>query len=265
MTTLELELEVRLDNLLSAGRIETANLDIFAPIITHREECPICLIPFSIDDELTKFYPCCGKSICSGCVSEHMKTEIKNGADHTKCAFYRKIAKNGNKALRKLIKRDNNPIAFMQMAFRHESGDGILQSNTRALEMYNRAAELGNADAYGYIASYYGQGIAVEQDESKTLEFLEVASKKGSLYAHRLLAKFHGRNDDKEKSIKHMKLVASAGDQDSMDDLMKYYKDKLLSKEDLTQTLRAYQASINETKSKEREDAKVIFRVLGIR
>ena len=45
---------------------------------------------------------------------------------------------------------------------------------------------------------------------------------------------------------------------------MQLYKAKELSKDDLTQTLRAYQASINETKSKEREDAKALFRVLGI-
>ena len=35
---------------------------------------------------------------------------------------------------------------------------------------------------------------------------------------------------------------------------MKFYKDELLSKEELAQTLRAFQASSNELKSKDRDD-----------
>ena len=58
-----------------------------------------------------------------------------------------------------------------------------------------------------------------------------------------------------QKCIGHLKVIASVGDQESMDNLMRFYKHKLLSKEDLTQTLRAYQASSSETKSKDRENA----------
>ena len=39
---------------------------------------------------------------------------------------------------------------------------------------------------------------------------------------------------------------------------MKAYKNKELSKEDLSKTLRAYQASINETRSKDRDDARLM-------
>ena len=44
-----------------------------------------------------------------------------------------------------------------------------------------------------------------------------------------------------------------------MDSLMKFYKAKLLSKEDLAQTLRDFQSSNNEMKSKDRDDARVLF------
>ena len=37
-----LELEARLDNLLSTAQEETKDIDLFAPI-PAREECPICL------------------------------------------------------------------------------------------------------------------------------------------------------------------------------------------------------------------------------
>lgn len=56
--------------------------------------------------------------------------------------------------------------------------------------------------------------------------------------------------------MKHLKVIASAGDKDSMGDLMRAYKEKLIAKEELTQTLRAHQTSSNEMKSKDRDEAK---------
>ena len=37
----------------------------------------------------------------------------------------------------------NHPEAFMQMASEHRSGANVFQSDTKALDMYIRAAELG--------------------------------------------------------------------------------------------------------------------------
>ena len=133
-----------------------------------------------------------------------------------------------------------------------------MQSDTRALEMYIRAAELGHAEAFDHIGYYYRQGIVVEQDKSKGLEYCEVAAKKGSLEAHQVLADFHGRNGNAELLLNHLKVAASAGYQESMDRLMWCYKKKLLSKEELTQTLHAFQTSSNEMKSKDRDEARVI-------
>jgi len=49
MTTLELG--ARLDNLLFTAKEETANDDLYAPILL-REECPICLLPLPIKERL---------------------------------------------------------------------------------------------------------------------------------------------------------------------------------------------------------------------
>ena len=91
---------------------------------------------------------------------------------------------------------------------------------------------------------------------SKALEFYEVSAKKGSVKAHKVLARFHERNGDIDVYIKHLKVVASAGDQDSMDDLLKLYKNEALTKDELTQTLRAFQASCIEMKNKDRHFGK---------
>ena len=58
--------------------------------------------------------------------------------------------------------------------------------------------------------------------------------------------------------IKHFKVAASAGDQVSMDHLMQMYRDKLLTKEELAQTLREFQTSNDATKSNVRDLARLL-------
>ena len=90
MTTLELE--ARLDNLLSTAKAETADIDLFAPI-QEREECPICMIPLPpLGEKYATFMNCCGKTICQGCLCKDMCNEIGKGKQKHEiiCAFCRK-------------------------------------------------------------------------------------------------------------------------------------------------------------------------------
>ena len=96
----------------------------------------------------------------------------------------------------------------------------------------------------------------LERDLSKALEYYEIAAKKGSVHAHLTLA--HLLKGDNNKRIKHLTVAARAGDKDSMDSMMDAYRDKELSKEELSQTLRAFQASTNEMKSKDRDDGRLL-------
>ena len=252
-----LELEARLDNLLSTAQVETADIDLFAPL-KEREECPICMIPLPFGEREIIFMVCCGKRICMGCVNKQKMTDTKNKVPmhKMKCAFCcQQEPKNQVKALKKLIKK-NNPDALMQMGVRYALGDETMQSNTKSLEMVIRAAELGHAPAYAIIGDYYRDGIAVEEDFSKAAAFWEIAAKKGSIYAHHQVAVFHQINGNVNKAIDHLKVTASVGDQESMDKLMKMYKENVLSKDELTQTLRAFQNSNNGMKSKDRDEAR---------
>lgn len=251
------ELEARLDNLLATAQTETANIDLLAPM-AEREECPICLIPLPFDESEIAFMTCCGKQICNGCSYKSMLTYRNNGVptEEFKCAHCRRLISKSNptKELKRLIKK-NNAQAFIQMGIRYANGEGVFQSNTKALEMFIKSAELGNAPSYFKIGQAYKEGIGVEQDESKALDFYEVSAKKGYFFAHKFLADFHGRNGDIHTSMRHIKVTASAGDQESMAMMMKFYKDKLLSKEELTQILRAHQTSSNELRTNDRDEA----------
>ena len=260
-----LELKARLDALLSTAQRETTDIDLFAPI-PKREECPICMITLPIIKHGALFHTCCGKTICDGCAHKSLMTEIENNGalawDRHVCAFCRqKTEKSANKCIKLLRKqmKKNNPEAFIHIADRHKKGDGVIQSNTKALEMYVCAAELGHADAFVCIGHVYNDGMVVEQDRSKTREYYELAAKRGSLDAHQELSFSHDINGNTTECIKHLKVTASAGHQKAMDMLMNLYKQKLLSKEDLAQTLRDFQSSNNEMKSKDRDEARAFF------
>ena len=260
-----LELKARLDNLLATAQEETKDIDLFAPI-AEREECQICMIPIPLDDKEITFMACCGKSICTGCIHRNWMNGAKNGKPRQevqKCSFCRQPPpENIIKSLKVLMKRDNSSQAFMQMAIRYKRGEGVIQSDSKALEMYIRAAELGFAEAFGKLGSYYQLGVApVELDMSKALAFYEICAKQGSVRMHRMLSEIHGRNGNHQESIKHLKVAASAGEQDAMALSMKFYKVGLLSKEDLTKTLRAHQTSLNEMKSTERDDARAFLQL----
>ena len=256
-----LELEARLDNLLATAQEETKDIDIFTPI-QEREECPICMIPLPIKESEIVFKLCCGKTICIGCAYKHMLTDMsKKGPsqfrDDYRCPFCQVTlisTKNNIKATKKLMKKEN-PKAYIAMARAYKKGEGVFQSDTKSLEMYIRAAELGFAEAYNNIAAYYGVGIVVEQDLSKAVAFDEVSAKKGAVLAHITLAHFYTNAGDVEMCINHLTIAASAGDQEAMDKLMNMYKNKDLSKEELSQTLQAFQASKNEVRSKDRDEA----------
>jgi len=165
-----LELKARLDNLLSTAQKETKDIDLFAPI-TEKEECPMCLIPLPYNEGEIMFHYCCGKRICNGCSYKSMETDKNNGVptEEFKCAYCRRLISKSNptKELKRLIKK-NNTQAFIQMGVRYAAGNGVFQSNTKALEMFINSAELGNAPSYFKIGQAYKEGIGVEQDESKS-------------------------------------------------------------------------------------------------
>ena len=255
-----LELQARLDNLLSTAQAETADIDLFTPI-AEKEECPLCLIPLPLTESEIVFMPCCGKNICIGCTYKQTMNDVEKGVKQyeQKCAFCRQPSNNNYiKLLKKLMKK-NVPNAYMQMACLYRDGDeGAMQSYTRALEMLIRVAELDHPPAFGMIGKFYYDGNAVDVDRSKALAFYEIAAKKGDIVTRRLIIVEIWDNHGSKLLIKHLKVIASAGCKGSMDKLMQFYshwKELLLSKEELTQTLRAYQASSNEMKSKDRDEA----------
>ena len=143
------------------------------------------------------------------------------------------------------------------MAKSYEEGEGIFQSDTKALEMCIRAAELGSAQAFGLIGNNYKDGIAVETNASKAIEFYDLAAKKGSITGHQVLAEIHKFSGNNHKHIKHLTVAASARVSSFNGHVNGCLQTRITTKRGSEITLRAFQASINEMKSKDRDDARL--------
>ena len=57
-----------------------------------------------------------------------------------------------------------------------EGEEGIAQDEAKAVELFQRAADLGNADAMVRLGECYDDGEGVEQDKSKAVEWYQRAA-----------------------------------------------------------------------------------------
>jgi TPR repeat protein len=158
----------------------------------------------------------------------------------------------------KRIEENNDPAAMFQMGRkRYIEGD-----YETALDFFTKAAELGNAGAHHNLSVMYRKGQRVEKDEKKEVYHLEEAAIGGHPGARHNLGIIEANNGRYERAKKHWIIAANLGYHDSLNVLRQLYANGDASKEDYTNALRAYQASLEATKSAEREVADAYFKAL---
>ena len=219
------------------------------PESSHLGDCPICMIPLSLDQNKSTLHACCSKLICNGC-----EYTIRSKYGHsTTCPFCRAAApvddEENEKRRMKRVDSMKDPVAM------HHEGC-LFQGKgeyVKAFEWFSKAAELGYAMSHWQVAALYFDGKGGEKSRGKYIHHLEEAAIGGH---HR--ARYHlGREDTKsgrsDRAVKHFVIAAKQGDEDSFGLLKFAFKDGLISKEDFASTLRAYQSAVEATKSPERE------------
>jgi len=70
-------------------------------------------------------------------------------------------------------------------------GRGIEKDPVKALEHFQKAAELGHIEAPGAIGYFYSVGLVVDKDDAKAAEHFQKGSEKGSALAKFNLGRFH--------------------------------------------------------------------------
>jgi len=203
---------------------------------------------------------CCGKVICSGCIHAPVYDNQGNKVDNKKCPFCRTLAhKSINEEYLKRLKKRveaNDPIAIYNTGNYYRDGrNGFPQDYTKALELFHRAAELGQAEAYCNIGYLFEHGRGVERDSKKAAHYYELAAMRGDVKARHNLGVSEEKTGNMDRAIKHYTIAAKSGHSNSLIYIQDLYKDGHATKEDYTKALKLYQQYLGEIKSSQRDEA----------
>ena len=234
------------------------------------EDCPICMLPLPTLLSGSQYSACCGKRMCCGCIhairmraAKKFMGNIKAGIrdiDEQKCAFCRtpepRSDKEGINQIKKRVKaNDTSAIQYLGTCF-YNGTDGLPQDRAKALELWHRAAELGNARAYLSIGAAYDHGNGVERDIKKANYYNQEAAVRGEIRARFSLGAFEERNaGNYDRALKHYMIAVRGGDKFSLNMVQEMYKRGRATKEDYTNALRAFQSYLDEIKSPQRDEA----------
>eukprot|EP00956_Cyclotella_meneghiniana_P016618 scaffold26333_cov56-Cyclotella_meneghiniana.AAC.1 len=222
------------------------------------KDCPICflLLPEATSGKSTATlqFPCCGKIICRGC-----DYALFIEGNETSCPFCRSTLSNNGEdcvnLLRKRVER-NDPAAMFELGTCYFTGElGVSIDQSKGLELWLRAGELGLATAYMNIGLIYKQGRGVENDETKSKYYYELAAIGGNVRARHHLGWLEAVANNVERAIRHYMIAAECGNLNSVMNIEEFYHHGLVTKNEYKQALLAYQEYIDEVKSEQRDKA----------
>ena len=229
------------------------------PESSHLGDCPICMLPLPFDLHESVIASCCSKIICEGCEVANMKRQKEMRLQRT-CPFCREPAAKSNEEIEKRhMKRVEMNDSFSTFQW---GGEQCEKGNySAAFEYWTKAAGMSNMEAHNTLAWLYREGRGVEKNRGKEIHHLEEAAIGGHPQARNHLGAHEWNNTrNAERAVKHWIIAAAQGHDLSMKTLMDVFKRGYVSKEDLADTFRAYQAAVNATKSPQRDMAEEYLR-----
>jgi len=132
---------------------------------------------------------------------------------------------------------------------------GFPQNYAKALELYHRAAELGDSQSYYSIGNAYEFGRGVDRDEKKAIHYWELAAMEGNVDAIFNLGVIEGKAGNMDRALKHFMNAIVGGYADSLEKVRDLYSWGYATKEDYTKAQQAYQAYVDDIKSDQRDEA----------
>ena len=171
------------------------------------------------------------------------------------CPFCREqLPGNGDEADRITMRRveANDPVAIHEIGVKHYI-DGDYGS---AYNCFKDAAKLGDVESHYSMSHMYREGFGVQKDEKMKVYHLEEAAIGGHVDARYNLASYEWSNHKFNRALKHWVIAARLGHNESMQILERSFTlGNLLSKEDFTSTLHAFQTAVDASVSPQREAA----------
>ena len=133
----------------------------------------------------------------------------------------------------------------------HHGSNGFLQDQTKAMELYTRAAELGCSKAHSFLGKLYHEGGYLK----KARFHFEAAAMAGNEVARYNIGCMEAESGNIERAVKHWTIGASAGEFDAMHEMRINFEKGCVSRELIDSTLTAYNNSCVEMRSEARDAA----------
>ena len=216
-------------------------------------DCPICFLQLPTMDNGKRYYECCGKKICSGCVHAPVYDNLGNIIVEKKCPFCRTPHPKSKEAIKRLKKRMEvgDAYAFFIMGCHYSLGGyGLPHDSAKAVEFWHKAGKFGYTNI-GF-AYYYGEGV--ERDEKMASHNFELAAMDGDSYARHNLGAVEYKAGNYDRALKHF-MIAVRGGHTSVKEIQRMYMDGHGTKDHYANALQSHQAYLNEIKSDQRDKA----------
>ena len=224
-----------------------------------KEDCPICFLQLPTLQSGWRYYTCCGKKVCNGCIVAPVYDSQGNEVVERKCPFCRVPTPKEEESIERQKKRveAGNAEAIHRTGIYYRDGtNGFPQDHTKSLEFWHRAGELGYAHSYFNIGAAYDIGRGVERDEKKARHYYELAAIGGDVDARHNLGVYECNAGNVDRAVKHYMIAVKSGDNDSLKQIQElYYPGGFVAKYEYTKALQLYQAYLSEIKSNQRDKA----------
>ena len=223
---------------------------------SEADDCPICQLPSPLDSKQSSFQVCCMMLVCGGCGLAARKRGMWD------CPFCRTPApEEDSKVIAMIQKRADagDPVAIWHLGTQYEYGDyGLEKDVTRAVELYERAAELGVKEAHHNLGVLYHEGKKVAKDTDKAINHYEAAAICGDVSSRFNLGQMECEAGNCDIALQHFLISAKLGHEKSLNAVKLFFKNGFATKADYAGALREYQGAIEKMSSPDRDEAKEI-------
>ena len=221
---------------------------------SEADYCSICQLPLPLDMKGYVFQSCCMKKLCKGCGLAGRKRDIID------CPFCRSPEpKTPGQSLAMIRKRvdKGDPVAIWNLGAQYYGG-GLKKDLARAVELFERAAELGVNDAHFNLGVIYAYDEDVERDVDKAIRHWEAAAICGDVSSRFNLGQMECEAGNCDIALQHFLISAKLGHEKSLNAVKLFFKNGFATKADYAGALREYQGAIEKMSSPDRDEAKEI-------
>jgi TPR repeat protein len=243
-----------------------------------KDDCPICFLPMptkliccaSLTDAtvmsvpiydladaneesakvvMEEYYSCCGKSICKGCVYSFIMSDNQETCPFCNSNRASKTDEDKVKELMKRVEVDDPASICVLARFYCYGLRGLQQDRAKAIELYAKAANLGDKEAHYNLAGVYHEG----GDLKKAKFHFEASAMAGHEDARYNLGGMEFVSGNMDQALKHWTIAASAGEHGAMHHLITFFKKGVINRKSIDSTLTAYNNSCKEMRSEARD------------